>query len=331
MQHQVRLLPTGHEFYAEEHESVLEAALRSGINLNYSCNNGSCGQCKARILSGQVRNHRHFDFVIPEAEKIQNHALLCSVSALSDLVIHAAEALNAQDIPHQNIMVKTSKLERLTEENLILHLRTPRSQTLRFLAGQHVDVKVGEFPPVSLAVGSCPCNGMVLQVHLQRELGNPVSEYFFNKLQIGEPLTIEGPYGQFTLDEESKRPIVLVAQDQGFAPIKSLIEHAIALDLTQSMCLFWLAGQGRRHYQANYCRAWEDALDCFVYHPLCLTKNEDRNDYAESLTYVISRCPIESEIDLYLAGPASMTEAFAREFAARGTPAARIFINERFS
>mgnify|MGYP003471556228 CR=1 FL=1 len=41
----VRFLPSGKEFTAEKNETVLEAALRSGISLNYSCNNGSCGGC----------------------------------------------------------------------------------------------------------------------------------------------------------------------------------------------------------------------------------------------------------------------------------------------
>ena len=41
---------------------------------------------------------------------------------------------------------------------------------------------------------------------------------------------VEGPRGEFVLDEASTRPLVFVAFDTGFAPIKSLIEHAMALD-----------------------------------------------------------------------------------------------------
>lgn len=35
-------------------QSILEAALRNRINLPNSCNNGSCGTCRAKLLSGRV-------------------------------------------------------------------------------------------------------------------------------------------------------------------------------------------------------------------------------------------------------------------------------------
>ena len=62
MSFRVRLLPSGKEFTAEKNETVLEAALRSGIALNYNCNNGSCGGCGGRIKSGQVRESQQHDF-----------------------------------------------------------------------------------------------------------------------------------------------------------------------------------------------------------------------------------------------------------------------------
>ena len=126
----------GKTFQCEANESVLEAALRSGLNLSYHCATGSCGECRARIVEGQVKDYRYFDFVIPEAEKIANTVLLCSVTPNSDLVIEAHEAASAKDIPLQQLCTKVAKLERLNHNNLVLHLRTPRSNTLRFLAGQ---------------------------------------------------------------------------------------------------------------------------------------------------------------------------------------------------
>ncbi|MDQ4007166.1 MAG: 2Fe-2S iron-sulfur cluster-binding protein [Actinomycetota bacterium] len=35
-------------------ESVLDAALRAGLDLPYSCRDGVCGTCRARLRSGQV-------------------------------------------------------------------------------------------------------------------------------------------------------------------------------------------------------------------------------------------------------------------------------------
>jgi len=327
MSYSVTLKPSGHQFQCEPNESVLEAALRSGINLSYHCATGSCGECRARIIQGETSDYRHHDYVISEAEKIAKTVLLCSVVADSDLEIEAHEAINAKDIPLQRISVKVAKIDTPNKRNLILHVRTPRSRTLRFLAGQYIKVYFDTGQQGYYYVASCPCNGMIIQLHLQlSESEENLSP--LHTLKVGDALEIEGPFGEFTLDEVSRRPIVMVAQGTGFAPMKSLIEHAIALDLPQAMHLFWLVEQGQDHYQANYCRSWEDALDCFIYRPLHLDRNENgENDYVGATEYVQERSPVESEIDLYLVGPGAMLETFSYKFMHKGTPASRIHVS----
>jgi CDP-4-dehydro-6-deoxyglucose reductase len=168
---------------------------------------------------------------------------------------------------------------------------------------------------------------MVLQFHVQRDDNDSFADCVFHHLTTGSNVIIEGPFGEFTLDEESRRPIVMVAQDTGFAPMKSLVEHAIALDLQQSMLLFWVAGADKAHYLSNYCRSWEDALDRFVYIPLTLSAAKDLDvAYAEIVQQIISRSPIESEIDLYLATPSPLGNLIADAFSAKGTPRSRIAI-----
>ena len=323
MSFKVTIKPSNHQFEAAAQELLLEAALRSGMNVNYSCNTGTCGECKAKIISGDTAVIRHHDYSLSEAEKIQNYVLLCSSEARSDLVIEISEAFTAEDIPTQKISTKVAKLDYVTKNNLLLYLRTPRSKSLRFLAGQMVDLHIANYPPISLPVASCPCNGMVLQFHLQRDEQQPVLKYIFEDLKQSENLQVKGPHGNFTLEETSQRPIVMVAEGTGLAPIKSLIEHAITLDLPQSMTLFWLVDKNEAHYLSNYCRSWELALDCFVYIPL--THDTSRgNPYENTVSDTLARCPIETEIDLYLAGSQQMITQFTHRFIEKGTPQARI-------
>lgn len=49
----VRVLTSGHEFTVESGENVLDAALRQGLSLPYSCRGGSCGSCKGKLVSGR--------------------------------------------------------------------------------------------------------------------------------------------------------------------------------------------------------------------------------------------------------------------------------------
>lgn len=60
---QVHIMPSGHEFFVEGNNSILDAALSAGIALNYGCSNGNCGKCKARLISGEVRKIRDHEYL----------------------------------------------------------------------------------------------------------------------------------------------------------------------------------------------------------------------------------------------------------------------------
>src|SRR2546428_11385851 len=56
-------------------------------------------------------------------------------------------------------------------------------------------------------------------------------------------LRFEGPLGTFFMREESAKPIVFVASGTGFAPIESIIEHALHKGVARPMLLYW-GGRG---------------------------------------------------------------------------------------
>ena len=78
----VQVKPSGREFFVDGNDSLLEAALRAGLSLDYGCSIGSCGKCKARIVSGQVQRTRHSDYALTAAEKNAGVVLMCCNTAL---------------------------------------------------------------------------------------------------------------------------------------------------------------------------------------------------------------------------------------------------------
>ena len=150
----VLVTPSQREFFVEGSDTLLDAALRAGLALNYGCSNGNCGLCKARIVSGQAKKVRNHDYVLSEAEKSAGVVLMCSNTAVNDLVIEAQEAGSAREIPLQQIAARVKATERLADDIMLLHLQTPRTRRLRFLAGQYVTLQAGEAPPVDYPVAS---------------------------------------------------------------------------------------------------------------------------------------------------------------------------------
>jgi CDP-4-dehydro-6-deoxyglucose reductase len=295
MSAQVTIQPSGHEFFVEGNDTLLEAGLRAGIPLNYGCSNGNCGDCKARLVSGQIKKVHPHDFVIKEAEKVNGAFLLCSYTAITDVVIEAA-VYGASDIPEQSITAKVKAVEMLGDGMAALHLTAPRSQRLRFLAGQHVTLSIddaeGEY-----YVASCPCEDRHIEVHVRRD-NRGFSRKVFDNLRREEPVRLEGPHGEFVMKLDSRRPVLFIAWEDGFAPIKSLVQHAMSLEIAEAMYLYWAAGEGG-HYQDNLCRAWTDALDDFIYQPM--PNNSGPKAVAEA---ILAHHPDLQRADIYAAGPA---------------------------
>jgi CDP-4-dehydro-6-deoxyglucose reductase len=296
---QVTVMPSGHTFTIEGNDTILDAALRAGIPLNYGCNGGNCGDCQARLVSGEVSKIHPHDFLIKDADKAKGALLMCAYTAVGDIVIEANIA-GADDIPHQTIATRVKAVDPINEQILALHLMTPRSQRLRFLAGQSVRLEAGGAAG-EYYIASCPCEDRHIELHVRRDQ-QAFAEQAFSNLCKEAAVTLTGPDGGFVIKLDSRRPIIFVAWDDGFAPIKSLIQHAMSLEVAESMHLYWLADK-LAHYQENYVRSLADALDDFDY------KLMDADAASAELAgRVLADHPDLTRYDIYAAGPAEFLD-----------------------
>ena len=318
---QVRILPSGHEFLIEGSDTILEAGLRSGLALDYGCSNGNCGKCKAKVVSGQVKKIAAHDYVLSETEKGLGYMLACSNTAVTDVVLEAEEALGAYDIPQQSIDIKIKKIEQPDDRVIILNARTPRTTRLRFLAGQYMSLKLDGLQPQNCAIASCPCDDMNLQFHIPITANNPLTQALCKDCRANDKLRIEGPRGDFMLNEESPRSLVFIAVNMGFGPVKSLIEHAMALDTAETLALYWITTPGNSHYLGNLCRSWDDALDNFSFSALQVTKEDSVEAVLPQI--VADRKDIASE-DIYVCAPAPLLQAMETLLVSGGVTMSRL-------
>jgi CDP-4-dehydro-6-deoxyglucose reductase len=125
--------------------------------------------------------------------------------------------------------------------------------------------------------------------------------------------------GEFVLREDSPHPLLFLACDTGFAPIKSLIEHAMALEAAEAIYLYWIATADGGHYLQNQCRAWADALDNFYFVPLV-----GAGDYGTALGKIAATHGKLGEFDVYAAGPQGFLAAAQNHLLSRGLPPAQL-------
>jgi len=313
MSHSVTLLPTGHSFVVEANEPIIDAALREGLSLAHGCASGNCGGCKARLVSGQVRRLRSQDYPLGEAEKAAGYILMCVHTPTSDLVLEAQEAASAGDVPLQEIRCTVRKVEPGSDGTMLLHLKTPRSQTLRFLAGQRVRLTTREGLSTELPVASCPCDGRSLLFLLHDRPDDPFLRHMLSPAALSQTLVVSGPQGDFLLDSEPGIALAFVAIGLGAAPIKSMVEHALALDNAPRIDLYRTHSGDARGYLDRLFYSWQDALENFRYTPL-----PEPTDPAAMAERVAADLSDTGPSDLYLAGPGAAVEVFRARARALG-------------
>jgi CDP-4-dehydro-6-deoxyglucose reductase len=326
MAHVVTLHPSGHRFEAEEGENILEAALRSRLAVSYQCTNGSCGDCRARILEGRLAEHLHHDYVFKGNDRLYPMLLMCRARPASDMLIETAEAQGIGDIPEQHVAATVYNMEHADGKVMVLHLRTPRSQTLRFLAGQYVSLTIEGVGQRSKSIASCPCNGRELQFIFRRTPGDDFSEHVFQHLKKRDAVQIDGPYGEYLLEQHSEAPILFLCYDTGFAAVKSLVEHLISQDALATLRLHWHVLEDTAPLE-NHCRVWRNVLDDFDFRILRgTTATPGAADTASAL--VKSACEqmdVLAEADIFITCPEGMFADISRELAAKGVHHGRMF------
>ena len=299
----VRILPSGHEFRLEGNDSILEAGLKAGFYLDYGCTSHNCGKCKCRLVSGNVYKVADHDYFISAKEREAGYILACCYTTDSDLVIEASEAGTEEELPLQEIRAIVRNISREGENLTLLHVQTPRSQTLRFKAGQRVELSTEDGNAADLYIASCPCDGRNLQFMVAKEPGNPLSDQVFGQGLSKQTVMLKGPSGNFVLREESTSAVLFLARDKGFAPIKSLVEQAINIDHAEGLHLITLDCYPARSSLDNLCRAWNDTLDNFLYTPAAVQTGVQ--DLVEQVAAALSGA---SRADVYVAGPSYWLE-----------------------
>ncbi len=315
----VRVRNTEHSFEIQGNESLLEAAIRDGLSLPYGCSSGNCGLCRAQLLEGELQLLRPHDFHFSAAERTQGNFLMCCNSAKSDVTVAADIATDVDTIPTQTLQAKVKSADRISEQLMLLKLRVPRSQRLRFMAGQYAVLSLDDDTTSPGAIASCPCDERFIDFHVRRLPHDAFSENVFSTLRLGSNITVRAPYGRFAFDENSTRPALFIAFDTGFAAIKSILEHVTARESEQMLHLYRICCQKEDLYMDNLCRAWADALDELNYTPLVIGEalEELFDDEATGLDRVATMLeqvttdhPDLSNYDVYVCAPETVVERF---------------------
>lgn len=318
----VIIQPSGHRFPIAEHQTILDAALRRGYVLPYSCREGVCGVCKGKVLEGRVDHGNYLGSVLTDAEKAAGIALFCCATPLSDLVIECREVPAIKDIPVRTLPCRVQKMERVAADVMVLQLKLPADERLQFRAGQYIEILPKDHRPRCYSLANAPHHDEFLELHIRHIPGGTFTRHVFDEMKERDILRFRGPSGTFFLREDSDKPVILVASGTGFAPLKAIIEHALHIGVKRTMHLYWGGRVLADLYMLDKAEQWENSGVRFtpvLSEPLAEDHWRGRTGFVHQA--VLDDYNDLSGYEIYVAGVSAMVEAARRDFTAqRGLP-----------
>ena len=90
--YEITLEPSGKVITVKEGQTILDAAIRNGIQVDYGCRHGSCSACKCQVLDGDYEiMDRVSKYSLLDFEREEGFTLMCSTIPESDLIIEVEE------------------------------------------------------------------------------------------------------------------------------------------------------------------------------------------------------------------------------------------------
>lgn len=317
MTFQVTVMPSGRQFTCESDETVLNAALRQGVGLPYGCKNGACGSCRGKILDGNVVHGNHQQRALSEADEAQGAALFCCATPQSNVTIEAREIQGSDEFPIKKMPSRIAKLEKLSDDVMLMSLQLPANERLQYRAGQYIEFLLKDGKRRSYSMANAPHLDAQISLHIRHMPGGLFTDQVFSTLKERDILRFEGPHGSFFLREDSDKPIILLASGTGFAPIKALMEHLIFIESQRPVTLYWGGRRPADLYMHTLCEAWMQTLPHFKYVPVI--SNAEAADAWQGRTGFVHQAVIADHADLssyqvYACGAPIVVESAQRDF-----------------
>lgn len=257
MAYDIRIAGSDQHFSCEPGQNILDAGLKAGIEMPYSCRKGVCGNCAGGIASGSVQ-------CPPNDVAAAGQVLYCQCLPQGDLEIVPTAWHRFDPSARKQLTVKVFRNTLAADDVSVLQLRLPAGQRARFKAGQYLQVALPDGSHRSYSMANPPHESDTLQLHIRHVPGGQFTQ-IVPTLQQGDLLQVELPFGNFELKEESLAPMLCVVGGTGFAPVKSLLDDMVKKGVKRPVTLVWGGRNSGGLYLMPAVERWKKLMPGFTF------------------------------------------------------------------
>jgi Na+-transporting NADH:ubiquinone oxidoreductase subunit F len=320
-------------FEAEEGRPLLFTAMSHKVFIPSACGGkASCGQCRVRVVSGAPGHVPEERAILRPDEMARGVHLACQLRVNRETRI---------DLPHGYVNARQYLTSVAGIRDLAPGMREVELQLLDplrmdFKAGQYVQfLRPGsENDPRPLyraySMASPPSSSGRLSLLFARIPHGECTSYVFERLTVGDKVTINGPFGSFHLRGGS-RPIILVAGGSGIAPIRAILADMQERAVSRPASFYFSAHTAADLIYMEEMRALEQRMPGFTFVPVLSRPAPDDHWHGEKggLPAALARLlPALGEHEAYLCGGPGLIDASIHALKAKGIREELVFFDK---
>jgi CDP-4-dehydro-6-deoxyglucose reductase len=314
---------SGRTFEVSSDETILAAATRAGVWLPSACRAGSCGSCKAKIVTGEFVHNGSVGGLGRAHDP--SFALLCRARALTDVSIDIHELSEPPASEKPPVLARAIALKRETDRVIRMTLRFAPFDKPDFRPGQFIGIRHSDGMDRSFSIANAPRDDGTIELHIGRVEGGSFTGHVFEDLKVNDILQVRGPYGNFTYSSQD-RPSIFIAGGTGIAPVRAILEAIARENPRRSARVYWGSRMRSGFYIDHELRDLCAGCTGIEYVPVLSETDETwegrRGPVHEA---VLQDFADLSDFDVYACGSPAMVDATHAALTARGARPDRFF------
>jgi ferredoxin-NADP reductase/ferredoxin len=249
-------------------ETVLDAFVRQGVAIPFSCRNGVCQTCM--MQSAEANVPRAAQNGLKPTLQFQNYFLAC--------VCHPTEDMTVSLIDSADRLLSATVTGVLELNAEIKCVNLDCSSMGDYRPGQFINLYQNDECARSYSLASMPTDGH-LQLHVRRLANGRVSNWIHDELKVGDNVQISTPVGScFYLPDAPHQPLLLIGTGSGLAPLIAIARDALHQQHSGDIYLYHGSRDVAGLYLVDELRAMTEQYSNFHYIP-CVSGAEIPESY----------------------------------------------------
>lgn len=242
--HRITFQQDGITYEAEEGQWLYDVCEAAGASVPFACKAGACGTCATQVVHGEEtlgsQKAREIRTLENNGLDPTQYRLLCMADVHGPLTLgtsaHTPQATASLGLCKVRVEEYRPLTLTVCEQRFAVE-----SGEITFSPGQYMIFHVPGIDKVirrSYSISSHPSDRNHFEICVRAVSGGFCSN-FIHRLRPGDGIQVEGPYGDFRLDDGSQRDALMIATGTGISPIKSMILYLLGQPATRRIRLFF--------------------------------------------------------------------------------------------